>query len=255
MTLSDLISLKGLVTVSSIVAVTIKSLHVTWNVNKKNVHVNGNNNTVNVVYNEVLAKTQKNFSLLWNLLAVAIFLTYPLLGSAYNFSLEVLAFVGVPIALVALVSHCVRYGVARRIWHLFYVIGAAAACLLAWAATPFLDYTANQAAPVYAHVVTTVDLFSRSANLFDIVLFVSKNIGYPMIAVMGFSLLFLSVLYLVFAFIKERDFNDALRFSVFQVVMGAAGYILACNFFIAMYSQNFAYVKAILVAPFGPFLN
>ncbi|KVL14091.1 hypothetical protein WS95_23535 [Burkholderia sp. MSMB1826] len=68
-------------------------------------------------------------------------------------------------------------------------------------------------------------------------------------------MLFLSVLYLVFAFLTERTFDGALKFSVSQVGMGALGYILACNLFVAMFLQNFAYIKAVLLTPIEPFLN
>lgn len=255
MALGDLISLKGLITVSAILSVTIKYLHITLNVNRNNVNVNGNNNNVTVVYNDALASTQRNFSLLWNLLAVGVFLTYPIWGGAYNFFLGALAYVGVPIALVALVGHCIRYGVARRIWDLFYVIGAAVVCLLALGAAPFLDYTASQAGPIYANVVATIDLFSKGVNLFSILPFFAKYVGYPLISVMGFSFFFLSVVYLVFAFIKERDFNDSLRFSISQVGMGAMGYILACNVFVALFLQDFGYITRVIVSPFWLFLS
>lgn len=249
MTLSDLISLKGLLTVSAILAVTIKYLHITLNVNKKNLHVNGNNNNITVIHNDALAAIQRNFSLLWNLLAVLVFVTYPFFGAAYNFLLEALACVGVPIALFSLISHCVRYGVVQKIWQLFYVIGTAAVCLLAWGAAPFLEYTANQAGPIYTNLVATIDLFSRGANLVGTLLIFAKYVVYPLISVMCFSFLFLSVVYLAFAFIKERDFNDSLRFSIYQVGMGLMGYILASNVFVALFSQNFGYIKRVFISP------
>lgn len=255
MALSDLVSFKGLITVSAILSVTIKYLHITLNVNRNNVNVNGNNNNVTVVYNDALAGTQRNFSLLWNLLAVLLFVTYPFFGAAYNFILEALACVGVPIALFALISHCMKYGVTRRIWQLFYVAGAAVVCLLALGAAPFLDYTASQAGPIYTNVVATIDLFSKGVNLFSILPFFTKYVGYPLISAMGFSFFFLSVVYLVFAFIKERDFNDSLKFSVSQVGMGAMGYILACNVFVALFLQDFGYIKRVIVSPFWLFLS
>lgn len=253
MTLSDLISLKGLITVSAILSVTIKYLRLTLNVNEKNVHVNGNNNNVSVVYNDALAGAQRNFSLLWNLLVLVIFVTYPFFGAGYNFLLGVLAYVGVPIALVALVSHCMKYGMGRRIWQLFSVVGAGVVCFLAWKAAPFLNYTADQAGPIYANSMFTLDLLSTGAKFPDILPFFTKHVGYPLISIMGFSFFFLSVVYLIFAFIKERDFNDSLKFAASQVGMGFVGYILACNIIYAMSLQNFGYITRVFASLLRPF--
>ncbi|MGE1002679.1 hypothetical protein [Ralstonia pseudosolanacearum] len=253
--LSDLISLKGLVTVTATFALTIKSLRLSWSVNKKNVSVNGNNNAVSVVYNEALAPAQKSFRYLWNLLAIAVFLAYPLAGAAFNSSIRILACIGVPIAVGAVIVHCMRFGFGRRLWDLFYVIGAGIMCWLTWCATPFLEYTASQTASLYRNIHAAIGLSSGGASLLDLSYVITKTIGYPLISVIGFSMLFLSVLYLVFAFLTERTFDGALKFSVSQVGMGALGYILACNLFVAMFLQNFAYIKAVLLTPIEPFLS
>ncbi|MGN8138242.1 hypothetical protein ACTJLC_26425 [Paraburkholderia sp. 22099] len=111
--LSDLFSLKGLITATATFAVTVKSLHITWNVSKQNVNVNGNNNIV--IYNQALAPAQKSFKFLWNLLGITIFLTYPLFGPTFNLSLRILAYIGTPIAACAAIVNCKGFGLSR-IW-------------------------------------------------------------------------------------------------------------------------------------------
>lgn len=250
--LGDLFSLKGLITATATLAFTIKSLHLTWNISKENVNVNGNNNII--IYNQKLAPAQKNFKLLWNLLAITVFLTYPFFGPTFNFSLKILAYIGTPIAACAVIMNCKGFGLSR-IWDIFYVIGAVVVCWLAWCATPFLDYTASEAAPIYANFGAALNLISSGAPSLGNNYTVFRSITDPTISVFGFSLLFLSVLYLVFAFLSARSFDGALTFSGTHVVMAIVGYALACNFFLALFLQRFSYIKAIFIAPLQPFLN
>ncbi|MGN8139234.1 hypothetical protein ACTJLC_31665 [Paraburkholderia sp. 22099] len=141
------------------------------------------------------------------------------------------------------------------IWDIFYVIGAVLVCWLAWCATPFLDYTAGEAAPVYANLGAALNLVSSGAPSLSETYTAFRSVTDPTISVFGFSILFLSVLYLVFAFLSARSFDGALTFSGSHVGMAIVGYALACNFFLALFLQRFGYIKAIFVAPFQPFLN
>ncbi|WP_207005060.1 hypothetical protein [Trinickia mobilis] len=224
MSLSDLISLKGLVTVSVASIISVKAIHLTWKVTKNNVSIKGDNNNVNIV-NQELAAAQRGFKLLWNLLVVLTALTYPMWGEAYNSILATAAYFGVPLSIIALVAVISGSG-WKRIWDAFYVIGVGATCWLVACAAPYLPSTAQYAGAFGALVRTLKEygvggiVASQSANAYMDALMRCTS------GLFGFVLLFLSFGFLLFSFLEERSFDDALRRVVTYTGVCALGYLL-----------------------------
>ncbi|MGF7192109.1 putative membrane protein [Robbsia andropogonis] len=254
---SDLLNLKGLLTglftVTATVALTIKSLSVTWNVNKDNVTIQGNNNTV--IQNSFSARVQQDFHYIWNALVAAIFFAYPLSGSSFNAVLSLLACLGVPVSIAALIVNCRRSG-RQRMGDVFYVIGAAIVCWLASCASPFLTFTANQAEPLYSQIFDAITAVSSGNYPWPTVVFsLSQTIAWPILSMIGFALFFSSLLYLMFAYFSHRNAQNAFKFSKMHVGMALMGYFLACNVVEAMFKQRFDYMKAVGWALIGPFFS
>ncbi|AVF39974.1 hypothetical protein AL486_09855 [Pandoraea apista] len=242
--MDDLFSLKGLITLTISSLISIKTLRLNVRVSRDiNVHGSGNI----VVVNEALAPIQKSFKLLWQMLVLLIALSYPLLGPLYNSVLQQLAVIGVPLALISLVVTIRAYG-AYRIWDSFYVVGVAIACWLAYSAKLYLVNTATNASQIYPMVKSLLAYGLPVSGQWTVWMNAVLSLGISIVSVMGFAALLLSLLYLVFAYLTARSFDDAIRFSLHYVAMAFIGFFMACDGMTALAVQNFAYLRQLLGA-------
>lgn len=242
--MDDLFSLKGLITLTVSSLISIKTLKLNVRVSR-DISVQGSGNIV--VVNEALAPIQKSFKLLGKTLVFLIALSYPLLGSLYNSILQHLTAIGVPLALISLLVTIRAYG-AYRIWDAFYVIGTAIACWLTYSAKPYLVNTATNASQIYPTAKSLLAYGLPVSGQWTAWANAVFSLGSSIVSVMGFALLLLSLLYLVFAYLTERSFDDAIRFSSQYVGIAFIGFFMACEGITALALQNFAYLRQLIGA-------
>ncbi|TCK95594.1 hypothetical protein [Paraburkholderia sp. BL9I2N2] len=240
--MDDLLSLKGLITISIASLVSIKALRVNFRVSR-DINVEGNGDIV--IVNEKLAPTQRSFKLLWQMLVLAIVLTYPVLGLQYNFVLGVLAIIGTPLAVISLIVTVRGYGMSR-LSDIFYVIGTALSCWLAICSHLYLANTANSASRIYP----TIGYLSENglpnlglgATWTGIVLPLMTSC----LSVVGFAALLLSLLYFMSAYLTARHFDDSARFLLHYGAMAIVGFLAACDALAAFAFHDFAYIGRLL---------
>lgn len=241
MSLGELISLKGLITVSVGSLLTVRSMRITTSISRNNVNVNGSYNNVSVVEDR-LSKMQQSFKLLWNVLAVLLLVTYPFWGDFYNSVLTTAAVFGVPLSVVMLVVTIRTFG-WERIWDVLYPFGVAIACWLVLCAAPYLP-DAAESAKQFGKAIDVVRHYGLSA--------VAKSqyagdylraFYYGLSKLLGLVLLFLSFGYLLFSFLKERSFDGALRRVALYSVVCGFGYLLVGGLLV---SQNFSQIEGLL---------
>lgn len=248
--LSDLISLKGLITVSVGSLLAVKAIHVTWRVSKNNVSVEGTGNNVTVI-NQQLALFRNSFRLVWNLLMAIVLLSYPSHGDFYNGLLALVAYVGVPLAIAWFVTVLRGYG-AERMWDFFYVLGMLIACWLILCAAPSLPRCAQYAAETKAILADVLryelgpilrsDLRDQYLSAFNA----------SMSTLLGFTLLLLSTGYLLFSFSAHRSFDGALRRTFACIASALVGYFLVCGVYI---NPSPSSIFSLGAAIFAPILN
>ncbi|RQN40808.1 hypothetical protein [Paraburkholderia tropica] len=240
--MSDLFSLKGLITITVSSLISIKTLRLNVKVSR-DINVQGSGNIV--IVNNALAPIQKSFKLLWQMLVLLIAFTYPILGPLYNSVLQTFALIGVPIAFISLIVTMRAYG-AYRIWDVFYVLGAAIACWLAYSANLYLVNTAANASQIYPMAKSLLGYGLPIAGQWSTWLGVVLPLAYRILTVVGFAALFLSLLYLVFAYLTERNFDGAARFSLHYLIMSTVGFLAACDGLTALMVRDFAYLGRLI---------
>jgi len=72
---------------------------------------------------------------------------------------------------------------------------------------------------------------------------------YVFIISFGFVMVFVSLIYSTFAYIKERDFDEVIKFSCYHFGVAFIGYALASNTIWALKNNDFQYVLSVLYAP------
>jgi len=235
MSLSEILA--GLITLTISSIVTIKSLSIAVKINKNNINIQGNNNTVINLQPE--PQSAGEYTLLWNVLAVAIFFAYPFFGHAINKAALLFSVVGVPIAVGSwfLINRASGF---NRIWNLFYIIGAAWSCWLLFHLAPYLNEAANRSGVVYARLVAMLKVIS----------FTNFTAITPLLAdisvIFGVTMIFLSTLYLVFGYIRARAFDSALRFSLSHSVIATISAFFASNGGLAVFFHDTPYIEGIL---------
>lgn len=246
--MSDLFSLKGLITVTISSLISIKTLLLNVKISR-DINVQGIGNIV--IVNEALAPTQKSFKLLWQMLATVIALTYPLLGVQYNSVLQILAMIGTPLAVISLIVTIRAYGI-YRFADAFYVIGAVLACWLAYSGNPYLANTAANASQIYPVAKALWGYGLPVVGQWTTWLSVALPLATHILSVMGFAALLLSLLYLVFAYLTARSFDDSIRFSLHYAAMAIIGFLAACDGLAALVLHDFSYLGR-LIATAWPF--
>jgi len=242
--MSDLFSLKGLITVTISSLISIKTLVVNAKVSR-DINVEGTGNIV--IVNEALAPAQRSFKLLWQLLVIAIALSYPLLGAQYNSVLEILALIGTPLALISLVVTIRAYGL-YRLSDAFYIAGAALACWLAYCGDPYLAHTATNASQIYPVAKLLWAYGLPMAGQWSAWLNVAFPFAMHVLSVLGFAALLLSLLYLVFAYLTARSPDDSIRFSLRYAAMAIVGFVAACDGLTALAFHDFSYLGRLFAA-------
>ena len=236
--MSDLFSLKGLITVTISSLISVKTLRLNIRVSR-DVVVGGTGNVV--IVNEALAPVQRSFKLLWQVLSLAVALSYPVLGAQYNSILEVLAIIGTPIAIVSLCVTVRAYGLHRS-WDAFYVAGALVVCWLAYRGNPYLVNTAANASHIYPTIETLCAYGLPTPGQWWPWLITVIPVLMNIVSVMGFAALLLSLLYLVFAYLTARSFDDSLRYSMRYAGMAIFGFLAACDGLTALAFHDLPYV-------------
>lgn len=240
--MSELFSLAGLITFSIASLISIKTLQLNVRVSR-DINVGGTGNLV--IVNEALAPAQRSFKLLWQVLVILIALSYPVFGVHYNTAIRTLAVIAVPLALIALVV-TIRVHGPHRLADMFYVAGTVLGCWLAYCSSPYLAHTAANASNIYplGKVLWTNGVASwvHPLMLQNVVLPLARHV----VSVVGFAALFLSLIYLVFAYLTARSFDDAVRFSLHYVGMAIIGFIAACDGLTALQYGDFCYLARLM---------
>ena len=246
--LDDIISLKGLVSISIGALITIKTLNINFSQKSNNISVNGNNNNINIAPNPA---NQGSYKLLWNMTTTFVALTYPFWGHEYNYFLDTIAFTSVLASGVGIYISYKRFGLSG-FFSVFYLATAIAVFWLTLAAKPFLNFTADRAEKLPDVIVDTWDyaLAPRGyyVTVLDKLTTLSANLVTVMttcVSIVGFSSLFLGAIYLAFGSRVQRTFDDAVRYAIGFTVTSAIGYVFCCNVILAMTVKDWAYISRV----------
>ncbi|WP_281663546.1 hypothetical protein [Paraburkholderia fungorum] len=246
--MSDLFSLKGLITVTISSLISIKTLQLNVRVSR-DINVEGTGNIV--IVNEAMAPVQRSFKLLWQMLVILIALSYPVLGTQYNSVLQILAMIGAPLAFISLIVTIRAYGF-YRFPDAFYVVGVALACWLAYSGNPYLANTATNASQIYPVAKALWAYGVPTAGQWTTWFSAALPLAMHILSVVGFAALLLSLLYLVFAYLTARSFDDSIRFSLHYGAMAIVGFLAACDGLTALAFHDFSYLGQ-LIATTWPF--
>ncbi|QYD69048.1 hypothetical protein KZJ38_01205 [Paraburkholderia edwinii] len=237
--MNDLFSLKGLITVSVSSFISIKTLLLNVKISR-DINIKGTGNIV--IVNEALATTQRSFKLLWQVLVLVIALSYPLPGVQYNSVLQILAMIGTPLAVISLVVTLRSYGL-YRLSDAFYVIAVGFACWLAYCGSPYFANTAANASQIYPVARSSLWMYGvPAAGQLSNWISVAFSLATHVLSVVGFAALLLSLLYLAFAYLTARNFDDSVRFSLRYGVMAVIGFLAACDGLTALAFHDLPYL-------------
>lgn len=247
----SLLSLEGLVTVSLASLITIRTLRINWVGVQTSINVEGNDNIV-AIYNQTLESAQGSYRYLWSVLAVALLAVYPFFGSALNAALQAIGILTFPLSLIGLVTACRALG-ARGLFNLFYV---GAAFVIAW-----LIHHAGYALPSVAAKVMQIGSqaealipaitappvhgempLARLAAQLSRLQFLVSAVG----GLLGIVALFLSACFVAFAFVKARNFDQALLYTLPYIAFAVLGFVLITDIPVAFQNGDLAYIKSVL---------
>lgn len=235
------------ITISVGAIISIRALKINATINNKSHTVNGVGNTfINNEYNEVMKDAQNEFKYLRAFIAVVIILALPSFSGEVNYFLYSFSFVATLFSLIGVVFIMVTRGAIKRVWDLFYVVATLVNSVFAY-------YTARN---VVRFLSTFDGYYERLLNALLIVpnaLKDIRNLPYYMryvneqisglLIVVGFVLVFTSLIYMTFAYVKQRSFSGAIAFSVSNSFICLIGYLLASNVVWAYFSQDYEYLS------------
>ncbi|NRN15549.1 MULTISPECIES: hypothetical protein [Serratia] len=246
--LENIFNFESIVSIALGSLVSFKALKVKSVINNQSPTINGDGNSV--TYNNYMEKTQKNFKYFWNVLFVIVFLLLPVFGSRFGVALYSFSFLSVVFCLVGVVMTIHNYGGGRALDAL-YIVPTLLISILAY-------YTVvNMASFWDSYQGYYGRLFSAIAALTPSLSYVEHLTGllYIFIVSFGFVMVFVSLMYSTFAYIKERDFDEVVTFSSYHFIVALIGYLLASNTLLALGNGNYSYVLYVLSAPVSFFTS
>jgi len=249
--------LSGLITVTVSSLLTIKALRLVVRVNRDNNHVSiqGDSNTVNIIkqYNDRIRENGGGYSLLGGVTLILLLIAFPFYSGFFSASLYVIAMICPLVALIAFATVLKCEG-SGRIWDVWYVFGTVA---LSWVTISTLPYIENTA-PFGAYIKPFQEFLAGLQ--YGGIFYVSEHGQLNSATVsafvcVGFSVLYLSHLWLGFSFLKWRTFDGSLTHASTFLVIGVAGAAICSGWMLAYHFQRPEYAStvfhAVLDGPFG----
>lgn len=246
--LENIFNFESIVSIALGSLVSFKALKVKSVINNQSPTINGDWNSV--TYNNYMEKTQKNFKYFWNVLFVIVFLLLPVFGSRFGVALYSFSFLSVVFCLVGVVMTIRNYGGERALDLLYIVltllISVLAYCTVVNMASFWDDYQGY-----YGRLFSAIASFRPSLPYIEYV----TGLLYMFIITFGFVMVFVSLMYSTFAYIKERDFDEVIKFSCYHFGVAFIGYVLASNTLWALKNNDLQYVSYVLHAPVSFFTS
>ncbi|WP_376958009.1 hypothetical protein ABNQ39_13220 [Azospirillum sp. A26] len=241
----DLLTLKGLITISVGTLISIRTARVSISSTRitGSVIVNGNGNFV-VNYNNSLDHERDSYDAYWKIAGVLFIAAYIYLGEFVNGIIGPISVFGPVLAVFGAWLMLKRLSWAG-LQGTFFVIPAVIAVHFVDASAPYLPVTAKLASGIPDGIVQGFRTIGTHPTYFGGVLPYLKSIGqilepvfYGMIRVLGITTLLFSSLHAGLCFLEHRNPNNALSVTVSHTVVALIGFYLAVGFYeAAMYGD------------------
>ena len=242
--------LSFVLTVSVGAIVSIRALKINTTINNKSPSVVGDGNSfINNEYNFVMKEAQDEFKHLSVFIGVVIFLLLPLFSSAINGLLSAFSVVAPFFSLIGICWVMVTRGFFQRYYDVFYFMATIFNAYLAYYASLNVYYFMLSFDGYYDRLVNAIT--SMPSALKDL-----RNISWyldylnvqlsGLMVVIGFIMVFVSLLYATFAYVKQRGFSGALTSSSVYCAIGLVGYLLCSGILWYLHTGNSQHLTYIL---------
>ncbi|WBF43948.1 hypothetical protein [Serratia rubidaea] len=240
--LESFINLESLLSITFGAIVSFQALKVKVVSNNQSPTIHGDGNVVN--YNTQMAGTQKNFKYLWNVLFLLMFVLLPFWGAYLSNVLYSMSFFACALSVIGVALTIRKHG-AHRALDVSYVLLTFLTSILAYCTVVNMAGFWHVYQGYYGRLFVAFSEFSPTlANLEYI-----GNLLYLLIVSFSFVLVFISLMYATFAYIRERDFDEVVKFSCHHFISALIGYVLASNSLTALRDGNFSYIYYVLSLP------
>lgn len=246
--MDSIISFGSAIAVTFSAALTVKNLKVSYEANNQSPTINGNGNIV--TYNNFTQKNQQSFKLLRQVLLGFSIAFFPLVPNLLNEVLYALSFLS-PIFCVGGVGYIVYTSNSNRAWDITYILSTAFISILTYYASLNFQRFPTEYGNLYAFTIDTIKNRNISIQYLDLV----SSILSGWLKVIGFSALIVALVYSTFAYVKQRNFDDALRFSCNLIPIAIMGYIFSYDFILALHYGDFDYLVRMFTIPYNAIVN
>lgn len=228
--------------------VSFKALNVKGVINNQSPTINGDWNSV--TYNNYMATTQKNFKYLWNVLFFIVFLLLPVWGVSFGMVLYSFSFLSLLFCLVGVAITVRNYG-GGRVLDVFYIVLTLLISVLASYTVVNMDDFWVYYQCYYGRLFSAITSFTLSLSYIEYL----TGLLNMLIVSFGFVMVFVSLMYSTFAYIKERDFDEVVKFSCYHFTVAVIGYVLASNTLWALKNNQLPYVLYVFHTPVSFFTS
>lgn len=246
--MDSIISFGSAIAVTFSATLTVKNLKLSYQANNQSPTINGNGNIV--TYNYFTQKNQQSFKLLRQILIGLSFLLFPLLPNLLNEVLYTLSFIS-PIACIIGVGYIIYTSGASRTLDVTYIISTGLISILAYYASLNFQRFPSEYGNLYENTIGIIKNFNVSTRYFEVFNIILAG----WVKVIGFSALLFAIIYSTFAYIKQRDFDDTLRFSCGLIPISIMGYVFSYDFILALHYGDFGYLIRMFTLPYDAIVN
>lgn len=238
MLFENFFSLGSLIAISFSLALTINYLKINFKLEVRNQshNINGNNNTINIY--ELDKRNNKNFQTLSVIISVMLLVLFPFYPSFFLSLMKSFSWLPLVICLTGVFVQIYMRG-SKRIYDIVYVIPALIVGVLMYHAL-YLATHGN-----YIHLDIYPRLFNYLSNPYFSFGYLDglNDLLREVSAYLGFVILFLSAIYISFAFIIERNFDSINKYILYWVATAFFGNFLAAGILIEYMSGGFIYIE------------
>lgn len=246
--MDSIVSFGSAIAVTFSAAMTVKNLKVSYQANHQSPTINGNGNVV--TYNNFTQKNQQSFKLLRQVIVGFTFLFFPILPSLLNEVLYALSFIS-SIFCIGGVGYIIYTSNSNRVLDLTYIISTIFISILTYYASLNFQRFPSDYGNLYVYTIDVIKNFNLSDQYIDAVNVVL--IGW--LKVIGFSALFFALIYSTFAYVKQRNFDDTVRFLYAIIPVSIMGYIFSYEFVLALHYGDFGYLARMITIPYNAIMN
>jgi len=230
-------SLGSLLAITVSLTLTVKSFKINSikNSNVNSPDITGNNNQV--IINQLVTKETSDFKQLSNLIVIVLLILFPIFPSFFIKFLSTFSFCAVMICIVGVFKNIQQKG-CYAVYGLVYIPITALIGVLSISAIYSSHYGGYIFTEFYPRFFHKVKLFSISSDYLTSM----ENLFLEGTAYIGLATLFASLIHACFGFLRNRNFDETVKFSKCWVPLSIVGHFLASGGLIALSYGNTQYI-------------